>query len=116
MEAVISDGCGPLGVGRLNLVGQGRAGKSALARALEGLPFVDTASTAGAEQRLMTVDHASLDAEEGSGGAWRRTDSRDGSEAVSAEWVAAQVRSARTPCQGDWVPLRFGNESWCRLW
>ena len=54
----MKDGGGPLGRGRLNLVGQGRAGKTALARALRNLDFEETKSTAGVEYQLMEVNRA----------------------------------------------------------
>ena len=54
------DGGAPVGLGRLNLVWQGRAGKTALARSLAGEAWEATASTVGAEQRLLQVTPAAL--------------------------------------------------------
>ena len=99
-QEAILDGGGPLGVGRLNIVGQGRAGKTAFARQLEGLCFQDTASTRGVAQRLLEVTRSALDVGDGDR-AWRRAVGCDESGAISAEQAAARLVAQKlTAVQG----------------
>ena len=62
MEAALLQGAVDLNTSRLNIVGQGRAGKTALANALAGRHFVETASTMGVEQNLLEVNKVSVEA------------------------------------------------------
>ena len=102
-EALL-DGGAPLSLGRLNLVGQGRAGKTALSRSLQGLCFQDTPSTAGVEHQLMDIDCASLEVV-GASCSWRRSASMDCSGAVSAAQVAAQAAAKKLSfCQDAITP------------
>ena len=73
---------------------QGRAGKTALARALSGEGFEDTASTVGVEQRLMEVTPAALDVL-GAAGVWRRAEGCDSTGAISAAAAAAQLAARK---------------------
>ena len=65
---------------KIMLVGEGRAGKTSVLRSLLGLPYVDTASTVGAEMFDVSVETAVQ---------WSRQD-RNVSEAqrVAARWAA----------------------------
>jgi hypothetical protein len=124
IAAAARDGGAPLGLSRLNLVGQvtavhllsnksnlprlrclitsfdwrlrrqGRAGKTALARALSGEGFEDTASTVGVEQRLMEVTPAALDVL-GTLGVWRRAEGCDSTGAISAAAAAAKLAARK---------------------
>ena len=90
----MKDGGGPLGRGRLNLVGQGRAGKTALARALQNLDFEETKSTAGVEHQLMEVTRAALGM--GSGGSeWQPAKGCCDHGAISAVQAAAAMVAKR---------------------
>jgi GTPase SAR1 family protein len=66
------------------LVGEGRAGKTALAKSLMGLPFAHTESTCGIEQFRVEVSHAVV------GSAWHQC------EAPVSELDSAIVALART--------------------
>jgi len=107
IAAAARDGGAPLGLSRLNLVGQGRAGKTALARALSGEGFKDTASTVGVEQRLMEVTPAALDVV-GVAGVWRRAQSGDSTGAIMiSAAVAAAQQAARKLARGQ-LPTALG--------
>jgi hypothetical protein len=77
---------------------QGRAGKSALARALAGEGFKETESTVGVEQRLMEVTPAALDVV-GATGVWRRARDCDGTGTISAAAAAAQLAACKLACR-----------------
>ena len=105
-EAML-DGGAPLGRGRLNLVGQGRAGKTALARALRNLDFEETKSTAGVEHQLMEVTRAALGVS-GGGSVWQSAKGCCDHGAISAEQAAAAMvakkvvsRANSRPSQND---------------
>ena len=96
MQEVIREGGGPLGLGRLNLVGQARAGKTSLARSLAGLSFTDTSSTIGVEQQLMEVSCTAIDVCAGT--AWRRVEDKNCGpilNAVSVTQVAAKATAQK---------------------
>ena len=99
----MKDGGGPLGRGRLNLVGQGRAGKTALARALQNLDFEETKSTAGVEHQLMEVTRAALGM--GSGGSeWQPAKGCCDHGAISAVQAAASMVAKRVVNGADSRP------------
>ena len=89
------DGGAPVGLGRLNLVWQGRAGKTALARSLAGEAWEATASTVGAEQRLLQVTPAALNVPAAAAEPWRRAEGCDATGAVSAAEAAAQLAARK---------------------
>ena len=101
------DGGAPLSRGRLNLVGQGRAGKTALVRALRNLDFEETKSTAGVEHQLMEVTRAALGV--GSGGSeWQPAKGCCDHGAISAVQAAAAMvaekvrsRASSRPSQNE---------------
>ena len=99
----MKDGGGPLGRGRLNLVGQGRAGKTALARALRNLDFEETKSTAGVEYQLMEVNRADLGV--GSGGSeWQPAKCCCDHGTISAVQTAASMVAKRVVTGADSRP------------
>jgi GTPase SAR1 family protein len=69
---------------KIMLVGEGRAGKTALAKSFMGLPFAHTESTCGIEQFRLEVNHAAL-----AGPAWQQR------EAPDSELDAAIVEMAK---------------------
>ena len=77
-------GC-PLNLSRCQLVGQGRAGKTALARAFCGLEYVQTASTIGVNCSMLEVEKTTVNAH--AGGNW--TAVTDGSRIMTAEDAVA---------------------------
>jgi GTPase SAR1 family protein len=91
------DGGAPLGLGRLNLVGQGRAGKTALKLVLEGRTFKETASTNGVEQQFMDVTRAAMDV--GDGRKWKRAKNCDNFGGMSATQIAAQAAAKKCTFQ-----------------
>ena len=76
----------PLNSSRVNVVGQGRVGKTAFVRALTNQSFVDTESTIGVSQSLLEVDKVALDARGDS--EWHTV--TDGSTAMSAQEALAR--------------------------
>ena len=107
IKEAMRDGGAPLGRGRLNLVGQGRAGKTALARALRNLDFEETKSTAGVEHQLMEVTRAALGVC-GDGSEWQPAKGCCDHGAISAEQAAAATvakkvvsRANSRPSQND---------------
>ena len=99
----MKDGGGPLGRARLNLVGQGRAGKTALARALRNLDFEETKSTAGVEYQLMEVNRADLGV--GSGGSeWQPAKCCCDHGTISAVQTAASMVAKRVVTGADSRP------------
>jgi GTPase SAR1 family protein len=76
----------PLNSSRVNVVGQGRVGKTAFVRALTNQIFVDTESTMGVSQSLLEVDKVALDAHGDT--AWSTV--TDGSTAMSAQEALAR--------------------------
>jgi len=98
LAAALDQGGKALHSGRLNLVGQGRGGKTSLLRGISNLPFEDTDSTIGVQQSLLevnTVDFSTLN-----GGGWRVVD--DGSRSIMTSKeaqarLAAQIFSEETP-------------------
>lgn len=58
--------------GRLYLVGEGRAGKTALSRSLQGRVFEETESTVGVSNALMEVERIELEGGGTKDGEWRR--------------------------------------------
>jgi GTPase SAR1 family protein len=67
----VKEGAGPLNSCRLCLVGQGRAGKTALANALIDREFKPTDSTIGVSQRFLEVDKVDLTAGESDSCQWK---------------------------------------------
>jgi hypothetical protein len=61
-------GSKPLNSSRLNIVGEGRAGKTALLRAVSNKDFEDTTSTIGVKQSLLEVNKVDLETK--CGGGW----------------------------------------------
>jgi hypothetical protein len=61
-------GSKPLNTSRLNIVGEGRAGKTALLRAVSNKAFEDTTSTIGVKQSLLEVNKVDLETK--CGGGW----------------------------------------------
>jgi hypothetical protein len=88
---------------------QGRAGKTALARALSGEGFEDTASTVGVEQRLMEVTPAALDVL-GTAGVWRRAEGCDSTGAISAAAAAAKLAARKLASGQPPTALRAAGE------
>ena len=67
-NAAVTEGGRALNSSRICVVGQGRAGKTALARALSSQPYEDTESTIGVKQNFLEVNKVGLSA--GDGGQW----------------------------------------------
>jgi GTPase SAR1 family protein len=85
IQEAMQDEGGPLGFGRLNIVGQGRSGKTALVRALQGLKFEDTESTCGVDQHLMEVRQRTIGVQ-GETGVWQLAEKN---QDISVEQTAA---------------------------
>ncbi len=68
LREAIRRGGKPLNTSRLNIVGEGRAGKTAWLRAVSNKAFEDTTSTVGVKQSLLEVDK--VDMETKFGGGW----------------------------------------------
>ncbi len=97
LQAAMKDGGMQANISRINLVGQGRAGKTAFANALAGIPFKHTDSTVGVKLNMIEV--AKMDIlSEGAGSAWKGVCSSE--SALSAEdaktRVAAQKLAAKS--------------------
>ncbi len=60
LECALRRGSTKLGFGKVNVVGQGRAGKTALVNSLAGKKFEETASTIGVEQSLLQLGKVTL--------------------------------------------------------
>jgi GTPase SAR1 family protein len=98
-EAMRESG-GPLGFGRLNIVGEGRSGKTALVRALQGLEFQDTNSTSGVDQKLMEVRQSTIGVT-GESEVWRQLEAGS-NPSVSMERMTAISAASKLPSsQGD---------------
>jgi hypothetical protein len=67
-NAAVTEGGRAMNSSRICVVGQGRAGKTALARALSSQPYEDTESTIGVKQNFLEVNKVGLSA--GDGGQW----------------------------------------------
>jgi len=68
LAMALKQGGKALNSSRLNLVGEGRGGKTSLLRAISDLPFEDTDSTIGVQQSLLEVDK--VDINTSAGGGW----------------------------------------------
>ena len=100
LAMALKQGGKALNSSRLNLVGEGRGGKTSLLRAISDLPFEDTDSTIGVQQSLLEVDK--VDINTSAGGGWCVV--ADGSRSImSAEEaqrrVAAQMALDETPVE-----------------
>ena len=83
---------------RVNLVGQGRVGKTAFADALAGKAFCQTTSTVGVEHRFMEVvrqDHTM-----GEDGEWRTLAAAGGAKILSESAEEAHARLAAQGIRG----------------
>jgi ubiquitin/GTPase SAR1 family protein len=69
LDSALKSGSTKLGFGKVNVVGQGRAGKSALVNSLAGKKFEETASTIGVEQCLLQLGKVTLTM--GNGHKWK---------------------------------------------
>ena len=69
MGAAGLSGRKPMNTSRLNIVGEGRAGKTAFLGACRGKPFSATDSTIGVEQILLEVNRVDLESND-RGGMW----------------------------------------------
>jgi NLR family CARD domain-containing protein 3 len=86
-NAAVTEGGRALNSSRICVVGQGRAGKTALARALSSQPYEDTESTIGVKQSFLEVNKVGLCA--GDGGQWNVLGDGD-STVMSAEEALAR--------------------------
>jgi GTPase SAR1 family protein len=86
IEAALAAGEKEWNRSRIMLVGEGRAGKTALAKSFMGLPFAHTESTCGMEQFRIEVSHAVV------GSAWQPCTAPD-SELDAAIVALAKVSS-----------------------
>mmetsp|Transcript_54462 Transcript_54462/g.88213 ORF Transcript_54462/g.88213 Transcript_54462/m.88213 type:complete len:1184 (+) Transcript_54462:4197-7748(+) len=98
LAAALEQGGKALNSSRLNIVGQGRGGKTCLLRGISNLPFQDTASTIGVQQSLLEIDK--VDINTSAGGGWCVVE--DGSNSImNAEEaqtrLAAQIALQETP-------------------
>lgn len=90
LAAALSSGKARWGRSKLMLVGEGRAGKSALTNALRGREFMETASTAGIEAHEVRI---AVDASQAAAWAERRPPESEHA-AVLAKLVSAKGKSA----------------------
>jgi NLR family CARD domain-containing protein 3 len=91
--AAAEDGGTPLNLSRINLVGQGRAGKTAFSNLLAGKPFETTLSTVGVQHQIMSVTKAALQARQG--GLWSSISGGDGSGTTTAEEAQVQLAAGK---------------------
>ena len=96
LEAAMREGGIQSNISRINLVGQGRAGKTAFANALAGIPFKQTDSTVGVTLNMMEVAKTDM-LSEGVGGAWNGVCSSQSEQSAEAARtrVAAQKLAAK---------------------
>jgi hypothetical protein len=92
-----------LGMGKMNMCGPGRAGKSALVNSLSGKKFEDTASTIGVEQSLLQLGKVTLTM--GGGNQWQIA---EGNGMVGA--AEAQARLAVQIAYQDTGESMIGSE------
>jgi NLR family CARD domain-containing protein 3 len=111
LEAAMKEGGIQSNISRINLVGQGRAGKTAFANALAGVPFKQTDSTVGVSLNMMEV--AKMDMLSEAGGAWKGVSSSESAPSaeaartrVAAQKLAAKAKNeplAQTRCEDNMV-------------
>jgi len=98
LEAATRTGQRALNTSRLNIVGEGRAGKTAWLRGVSNQRFTETDSTIGVQQSLLEVNKVDIKA--GGGGGWSVV--RDGSSSImtaeeAEKRLAAELALAETP-------------------
>jgi GTPase SAR1 family protein len=103
LESALKSGSTKLGFGKVNVVGQGRAGKSALVNSLAGKKFEETASTIGVEQSLLQLGKVTLTM--GGGNQWQIA---EGNGMVGA--AEAQARLAVQIAYQDTGESMIGSE------
>lgn len=102
LQAAMKEGGMQSNISRINLVGQGRAGKTAFANALAGIPFKQTDSTVGVTLNMMEV--AKMDMlSEGAGSAWKGVCSSE--SALSAEAAKTRVAAQKLAAKSKKEPL-----------
>ena len=98
LEAANRKGEKALNTSRLNIVGEGRAGKTAWLLGVSNQRFEETDSTIGVHQSLLEVNKVDMKAE--SGGGWSVV--KDGSNSImtaeeAEKRLAAEIGLAETP-------------------
>ena len=98
LEAANRTGQKSLNTSRLNIVGEGRAGKTAWLRGVSNQRFTETDSTIGVQQSLLEVNKVDMKA--GGGGDWSVVE--DGSSSImtaeeAEKRLAAELALAETP-------------------
>ena len=99
LQAAMRAGGNALNTSRLNIVGEGRAGKTAWLRAVSNLPYKETDSTIGVQQTLLEVNKPDMKLDS-DGRSWAIVE--DGSGAImkveeAQKRLAAEIALQETP-------------------
>ena len=99
LQAAMRAGGKALNTSRLNIVGEGRAGKTAWLRAVSNLPYIQTDSTIGVQQTLLEVNKTDMKVD-GDGRSWAKVDGDSGAIMKVEEAqkrLAAEIALQETP-------------------
>jgi hypothetical protein len=99
-------GSKPLNTSRLNIVGEGRAGKTALLRAVSNKAFEDTTSTIGVKQSLLEVNKVDLETK--CGGGWSVVE--EGTLIMKAEEAMTRLAAEIAITQSQVYPMQPKDE------